>query len=75
MTFFKVMGTIVTVAVAVLWFVVASRTFAEGFGGKIFYAPCLASVGDRIPEALDMTTPPRRASGINSSSTTTSSSI
>ncbi len=30
----------------------------EGWKGKIFYAPCLASVGDKIPEPVEMTVTP-----------------
>ena len=30
----------------------------EGWKGKIFYAPCLASVGDKIPEPVELTVTP-----------------
>jgi hypothetical protein len=52
--FFSVMATIVTVCVILLWTLVASMTTIEGWRGKIFYAPCLATVGDKIPEPVGM---------------------
>jgi len=63
--FFNVVACIVTVCVILLWTLVASRTAIEGWKGEIFYAPCLASVGDRIPEPIDMTAVP--ANGTQSS--------
>jgi hypothetical protein len=42
--------------VILLWSLVAARTLIEGWKGEIFYAPCLASVGNRIPEPIDMST-------------------
>ena len=33
-----------------LWTLVAFRTVVEGWQGKIFYAPCLASVVDKVAE-------------------------
>ena len=54
--FFNIVACIVTVFVILLWTLVATRTIIEGWKGEIFYAPCLASVGDRIPEPIDMTT-------------------
>jgi len=54
--FFNIVACIVTVCVILLWGLVAMRTLIEGWKGEIFYAPCLASVGDRIPEPIDMTT-------------------
>ena len=58
LTFFNVIATIVTVCVILLWVLVAVRTAIEGWKGEIFYAPCLASVGDKIPETIDMTVEP-----------------
>jgi hypothetical protein len=74
MTFFKVVGVVVSVCVIVLWFVVAVKTVIEGIGGKLFYAPCLAAIGvDRIPEAVE--SPPaqsRRTSAMTSSTSVAS---
>ena len=56
--FFNVVATIVTVCVILLWVLVAVRTSIEGWKGEIFYAPCLASVGDRVPESVDLTVEP-----------------
>jgi hypothetical protein len=67
MAFFKITGCIVTCAVTILWFVVAFRTVVEGVKGKIFYAPCLASAGGRIPE--EMTAPAPRSTVVINSST------
>jgi hypothetical protein len=61
--FFSVLATIVTVCVILLWSLVAARTTIEGWKGKIFYAPCLGSVGDKIPEPVDMTAAEPRADG------------
>ena len=54
--FFNIVATIVTVCVILLWALVAVRTSIEACKGQIFYAPCLASVGNRIPEPIDMAT-------------------
>ena len=62
--FFNVVATITTACVVLLWILVAVRTSIEGWKGEIFYAPCLASVGDRIPESIDMTE--RQATNSNS---------
>lgn len=56
--FFNIVACIVTVCVILLWTLVAARTVIEGWKGEIFYAPCLASVGDRILEPIDMTVAP-----------------
>lgn len=41
---FKILGTIFSVAVILLWFVVAARTAEGAWNGKLFYAPCLAQL-------------------------------
>lgn len=56
--FFNIVACIVTICVILLWILVASRTLIEGWKGEIFYAPCLASVGNRIPEPINMTAAP-----------------
>jgi hypothetical protein len=35
-------------------FLVAAMTTIEGWRGKIFYTPCLRSVGDKIPEPIEV---------------------
>ena len=54
--FFNVVACVVTICVILLWSLVATRTFIEGWRGEIFYAPCLASVGDRISEPIELRT-------------------
>jgi hypothetical protein len=61
--FFSVLATIVTVCVILLWILVATRTTIEGWRGEIFYAPCLASMGDKIPEPVDVREEPRADTG------------
>ena len=39
--FFRVLGTIFSVSVVLLWLVVASWTMAKAWTGEIFFAPCL----------------------------------
>lgn len=40
--FFKVLGTILSVSVTLLWIVVASGTIWFGFSGRLIHAPCVA---------------------------------
>lgn len=40
--FFKVLGTILSILVILLWFLVAFRTIMASFRGDIFFAPCAA---------------------------------
>lgn len=42
--FFKVLGTILSVAVILLWCVVAAGTARGAWSGKLFYAPCLRNL-------------------------------
>jgi tellurite resistance protein TehA-like permease len=42
--FFKVLGTILAVAVIVLWCVVAAGTAKGAWSGRLFYAPCLKNL-------------------------------
>ena len=42
--FFKVLGTILSIAVMVLWCVVAAGTVRGAWSGKLFYAPCLKNL-------------------------------
>ncbi|KAF2761031.1 hypothetical protein EJ05DRAFT_461677 [Pseudovirgaria hyperparasitica] len=39
--FFKVLGTIFSLTVVVLWIIVASRTIERSWSGEIFKAPCI----------------------------------
>ena len=45
--FFKVLGTIFSVAVIMLWCVVATGTVRGAIDGKLFHAPCLANLPKR----------------------------
>ncbi|KIW40348.1 hypothetical protein, variant [Exophiala oligosperma] len=49
--FFKVLGTILSVAVMVLWCVVAMGTAKGAWSGRLFFAPCLKNLKkeDRVP--------------------------
>ena len=42
--FFKVLGTIFSVAVILLWCVVATGTVRGAWDGRLFHAPCLANL-------------------------------
>ncbi|ORX95141.1 sulfite transporter Ssu2 [Clohesyomyces aquaticus] len=42
--FFKVLGTIFSIAVILLWCVVATGTVRGAWDGKLFHAPCLANL-------------------------------
>ncbi|PSN73589.1 C4-dicarboxylate transporter/malic acid transport protein-like protein [Corynespora cassiicola Philippines] len=42
--FFKILGTIFSVAVILLWCVVAIGTVRGAWDGRLFYAPCLANL-------------------------------
>ena len=42
--FFKVLGTIIAVAVVLLWIVVAAGTARGAWRGHLFYAPCLKNL-------------------------------
>jgi tellurite resistance protein TehA-like permease len=42
--FFKVLGTVFSVAVILLWCVVAAGTARGAWTGQLFYAPCLANL-------------------------------
>jgi hypothetical protein len=42
--FFKVLGTVFSVAVILLWCVVATGTVRGAWDGKLFHAPCLANL-------------------------------
>lgn len=54
--FFKVLGTILSVAVIMLWCVVATGTVRGAISGKLFYAPCLAN----LPKQKEKTDDPER---------------
>lgn len=49
--FFKVLGTILSVVVILLWIVVAAGTVKGAISGELFYAPCLRSLreSDQVP--------------------------
>ena len=42
--FFKVLGTIFSVVVVLLWMIVAARTVRGAWSGRLFHAPCLANL-------------------------------
>lgn len=48
--FFKVLGTIFSVAVILLWCVVAVGTVRGAWSGKLFHAPCLRNLPKRQQE-------------------------
>lgn len=50
--FFKVLGTILSVAVMILWCVVAMGTAKGAWSGHLFFAPCLKNLKKehRVPE-------------------------
>lgn len=49
--FFKMVGTILSVAVILLWIVVALATGQGAYSGKLLYAPCLANLKPRAVSA------------------------
>ncbi len=53
--FFKVLGTVLAVAVVVLWCVVAAGTAKGAWSGQLFYAPCLKNLKQKhqVPEKDD----------------------
>ncbi|KAF2735278.1 sulfite transporter Ssu2 [Polyplosphaeria fusca] len=48
--FFRVLGTVFSVAVILLWCVVAIGTVRGALDGKLFYAPCLANLPKKSEE-------------------------
>lgn len=50
--FFKVLGTMFSVAVIMLWCVVAAGTAKGAWTGKLFYAPCLKNLPQARKEKL-----------------------
>jgi len=52
--FFKILGTIVTVCVVLLWFLVAFKTTIEAWKGELFYAPCLGPIVPLPPVSADV---------------------
>ncbi|XHG05696.1 hypothetical protein AWENTII_008911 [Aspergillus wentii] len=53
-TVFKVLGTILSAAVLLLWTVVAIRTADGGWRGTLFYAPCLQNLKTKEEENMDV---------------------
>lgn len=49
--FFKVLGTIFSVVVVLLWLLVALATLREAVAGKIFFAPCVAQYEQQVEQA------------------------
>ncbi|KIV79964.1 hypothetical protein PV11_07502 [Exophiala sideris] len=49
--FFKVLGTIVSVAVVLLWLMVALETFRGAVAGNIFFAPCVSQYEQQLEQA------------------------
>ncbi|KAL5358893.1 sulfite efflux pump SSU1 [Aspergillus floccosus] len=49
--FFRILGTMVSLCVVVLWGVVSVGTLKGVVSGRMFYAPCLAELGEREREA------------------------
>jgi tellurite resistance protein TehA-like permease len=56
-SFFSILATIVSVCVLLLWIMVGVLTVYEGWKGVIFYAPCLAKLGDDLPESAPTAVP------------------
>jgi len=50
-TFFKVLGTIFSVAVTLLWVLVMTRTVMKAATGDMFFAPCLKDLEGKKAEA------------------------
>jgi tellurite resistance protein TehA-like permease len=48
--FFKVLGTVFSIAVILLWIVVASGTALKAWTGKLFFAPCLQDWRTKLEE-------------------------
>jgi hypothetical protein len=48
--FFKVLGTVFSVVVLLLWLVVAGGTTAKAYTGELFFAPCLQGWRQRLDE-------------------------
>lgn len=48
--FFKVLGTIFSVAVVLLWLVVGLGTLKGAFTGKLFFAPCVAQYEEQLEQ-------------------------
>ena len=46
--FFRVLGVVLSVAVILLWVVVAAGTARGAWSGKLFYAPCLANLKEEV---------------------------
>lgn len=49
--FFKVLGTIFSIAVILLWCVVATGTVRGAWDGRLFHAPCLANLPKKEEES------------------------
>ncbi|AHF66032.1 hypothetical protein PCH70_08790 [Pseudomonas cichorii JBC1] len=45
LVFFSVMGVVLVILLAVMWLIVASRTWAGAYRGNLFVSPCIASLG------------------------------
>ncbi|KAH1497588.1 hypothetical protein KXX57_003636 [Aspergillus fumigatus] len=45
--FFRIFGMILSVAVVLLWLVVAARTVHGAWRGSLFYAPCLQNLKNK----------------------------
>lgn len=54
--FFRVLGTIFSLSVTLLWIVVASGTLYRAYTGEIFAAPCLKDVEAKEEEKLEEVT-------------------
>ncbi|PWY78105.1 malate permease [Aspergillus sclerotioniger CBS 115572] len=53
--FFRVLGTILSLCVVVLWIVVSIGTLRGVLSGRLFFAPCLADLNRREDEDKDAT--------------------
>jgi len=51
--FFDVLGTILSVAVTLLWIMVAVGTLKKAFTGEIFFAPCLKDLEGKEKQAAE----------------------
>lgn len=49
---FRILGTVFSCLVVLLWIFIASMTLVQALKGKIFFSPCLAEVGGEPPEMV-----------------------
>lgn len=49
---FKIIGTVISTLVILLWLLVSLLTLKQALKGEIFFSPCLAEVGGQPPETV-----------------------